>query len=330
MLSDTRMRRSIRGEEDLRNLLVEAFFWDASDLSPDSRFFYYTDAETAMKIIESREIWLRNAQVMNDYSEIRYGLDQIRSALFSADDASGIFAEVKNVFGPTAVVPIQQRLESSLWGMDRFWGQETYLACLSRHEAREDTTGRLSMWRAYGDVAIVINGAPFAAPPSGQGKPFSAPVLYLDRSECVSRLSNVAQTLRDYADALKSQISWENVVNAFMNLAYSVSICAKHPGFREENEWRVVFHPPPLSNPHITPKQVVIKGVAQTVWALKLVHDPANGLTGADLPNLLERIIIGPTAHPLVSREAFVRLLEAARVPAAVEKVVLSDIPLRA
>jgi len=326
------LNRSIHGESELYELLIKAFFKDAHYPSPNDRFVYYTDADTAMKIIEHQEIWLRNALVMNDYTEIRYGLSHIRNVLFASNDASGVFAAVANVLDSSAAAHVQQRLISELREKDWFWQMETYLACLSRHKDKEDTTGRLSMWRAYGDVAVVMNGAAFAAPASDQGTPYSAPVLYLDRDKYGARLSKVAKTLLDYAHVLKAnwQIDPENIVNAFAWLAYSVAIRAKHPGFSEERELRVVFHPSMSLHPHMVQKQVVIDGVAQTVWALKLVHDPANGLTGADLPNLLERIIIGPTAHPHVTRGAFVQRLAAAGVPNALKKVIVSDIPLRA
>ena len=44
------------------------------------RFAYYTTADTAMKILESKQIWLRNTAVMNDYSEVEYGSECIESA----------------------------------------------------------------------------------------------------------------------------------------------------------------------------------------------------------------------------------------------------------
>lgn len=44
------------------------------EVPPSSRrFAYYTTADTAMKILRSKQIWLRNTAVMNDYSEIEYG-----------------------------------------------------------------------------------------------------------------------------------------------------------------------------------------------------------------------------------------------------------------
>ena len=43
------------------------------------RFVYYTSADTAMKVLRNQELWFRNATVMNDYSEISYGLGLIGS-----------------------------------------------------------------------------------------------------------------------------------------------------------------------------------------------------------------------------------------------------------
>lgn len=34
---------------------------------------HYTTAETALQIIQNRTFWLRNATLMNDYSEIEHG-----------------------------------------------------------------------------------------------------------------------------------------------------------------------------------------------------------------------------------------------------------------
>ncbi|MCY4242764.1 MAG: DUF2971 domain-containing protein [Rhodobacter sp.] len=332
MRSTASLMRPFHNQGSLSELLTDAFFKNTPDPSPEHRFVYYTNADTAVKIIQNEEVWLRNALVMNDYTEIIYGLESIRNALFEEGDASGVFAAVEDVFGSMAVDHVRQRLRSELREKDWFWQLETYLACLSQHDDSEDRTGRLSMWRAYGDVAIVMNGAPFAAPSSGLNAPYSAPVLYLDRDKYGSRLSKVAKTLRDYAHVLRTnrQINPESMVDAFAWLAYSVAIRAKHPGFSEERELRVVFHSPEKPNPRMVQKQAVINGVAQTVWALQLVHDPANGLTGANLPSLLEKIIIGPTAQPKVSYDAFVQLLAKANVPDAFRKVIVSDIPLRA
>jgi hypothetical protein len=38
------------------------------------RFVHYTSTETAMKILQGKEVWLRKSSVMNDFLEIEYGL----------------------------------------------------------------------------------------------------------------------------------------------------------------------------------------------------------------------------------------------------------------
>lgn len=77
-------------------------------MAAGGRFVYYTTADTALKIIRSRQVWLRNAAVMNDFSEISHGLaclDQARtgragSTLRQAIDERfpGLLAEVEAPF----------------------------------------------------------------------------------------------------------------------------------------------------------------------------------------------------------------------------------------
>jgi len=52
-------------------------------------------------------------------------------------------------------------------------------------------------------------------------------------------------------------------------------------------------------------------------------------LVGLALPDLLNRIIIGPCEFPQVILTAFHRLLDDAGVPDPGKKIVVSDIPLR-
>ena len=127
--------------------------------SGNTRFVHYTTADTAMKILQSGEVWLRSAMMMNDHSEISYGLSQMYSA-FKCQAGVDIIRNAEKMFPDQGVsLTIQAKLNDS----QSFWKQQTYLACLSEHDSTEDGTGRLSMWRAYGDVALVVNGTPLAA-----------------------------------------------------------------------------------------------------------------------------------------------------------------------
>ena len=44
-------------------------------LENNLRFVHYTTADTAIKIIRSKEVWMRKATSMNDFMEIQHGLD---------------------------------------------------------------------------------------------------------------------------------------------------------------------------------------------------------------------------------------------------------------
>jgi len=59
------------------------------------------------------------------------------------------------------------------------------------------------------------------------------------------------------------------------------------------------------------------------------VDYPEEDLEGAELPKLIDRVIVGPTEFPDQVRLAMVELLNEAEVPDAQAKVVCSTIPLR-
>jgi hypothetical protein len=124
--------------------------------NPSARFVHYTSAESALKIITSKRLWMRNTTCMADYREVQHGYDilvryfadaQKRSTFVQSLEqcAPGVANEAMNLFDQ--------------WRFDI--GANTYIASVSEHGDHEDHHGRLSMWRAFGDakvarVAIVI------------------------------------------------------------------------------------------------------------------------------------------------------------------------------
>jgi hypothetical protein len=73
----------------------------------------------------------------------------------------------------------------------------------------------------------------------------------------------------------------------------------------------------------------VVRGIPQPVYKIPLKNIPEEGFTGATIPELLDRVIIGPTDHSFAAYEAFVSLLNEAGVENANTKVFTSHIPLR-
>ncbi|UWQ03968.1 DUF2971 domain-containing protein [Aliiroseovarius crassostreae] len=292
-----------------------------SIVSEQKRFVYYTSADTAMKVLRNQELWFRNSTVMNDYSEITYGLGLIRE-VFSGEEGKRFRTSIEDIFPGTI-----KKAEEFLAGWERDWEFETYIACVSVHNPDEDQRGRLSMWRAYGDTALVINNTPMTATTDLLGV-FSVPVLYLSErglSDYLSQITDAILINRTYLQGLGQEI----LVGYIHQMLFRFAIATKHPGFAEEKEWRLFFRPTERTSPGMTEETVVLGGVPQKIYKLRLANEPENGLHGADIPSLLDRIIIGPTEFPYVSYQAFAGVLSELGVEDAAAKVVLSDIPLR-
>ena len=138
------------------------------------RLVHYTTAEAGFKIIAGKEVWLRNALLMNDFSEIQYGLNCLVQAWNS--DAGKSLQDFLDRITPGLKDKIASTFDSHTHGLK----VATFMISLSEHYDDEDELGRLSMWRAYGGrngVALVLNPKVFTGD-TQELKAFSAPVRY--------------------------------------------------------------------------------------------------------------------------------------------------------
>lgn len=202
--------------------------------------------------------------------------------------------------------------------------------CVSEHRAREDERGRLSMWRAYGGrngVAMVFNGTAMFNTSNAIGA-FSSPVFYGDPEEFAEEFERAAKGIADAVDALV-HLGRDVVRNALVQMLRFAALSTKHPGFQEELEWRVIASPALYDTDRLIKEIEIVNGVPQRVIKIALENAPAHDLYGLDLPELIQRIIIGPCDFPLVTGQAFLEELSKAGVPNPPDRVVVSDIPLR-
>jgi hypothetical protein len=288
------------------------------------RFAHYTSAEVAFSILTKGEVWMRNAQVMNDFSEIEYGMARLDTA-YSGAPGKEFKALLEGMF-PNICAEIENQFNGWL----PHFRSETYITCVSEHLDDEDLTGRLSMWRAYGGtsgVAIVVNNTPFLGATNVLGA-YSSPVEYLRQPEFDRAFSEVVASI-DAARSVVSAMSREDVVaNVFHMFRYAV-LCTKHPGFAEEREWRVI-HAPTLHGPgKVFHAYETVNGVPQSVYKIPLTDWPDDGLVGLAIPSFLNRLIIGPTQLPGTLYATFHKVLAAAGVADVEKKLGVSDIPLR-
>ena len=108
---------------------------------------------------------------MNDYSEISYGLNLLKNGLKS--QAGQNFREALN--------SIKLNLFDKVMGWFEIWERtiltDTFITCLSSHLPSENQHGRLSMWRAYGNTALVVNHFPFLNENAYSGNLFATSIL---------------------------------------------------------------------------------------------------------------------------------------------------------
>lgn len=310
-------------EVRVRRLFYPHMMDKLESVGPDSRFVHYSTAEAAVSILTNKEVWLRNTSCMNDFSEVQHGLELLAETYASPigqrfqailnENLNGVCAEVAQLF-------------------DQYQGalrHDSFVICVSEHRRQEDLTGRLSMWRAYGSssgVALVMNAAPFRSETNVLGA-YSTPVRYASRDNLQEDFRGLVVGLEENIDLLK-QLGREEVSGHLFNMFKWAALSVKHPGFGEELEWRVAYTPSLERSEVIVPDVKSFRGVPQTVYKLPLRRFQDTRFSTA-IPDLIERIIIGPTAYPLAMRDAFIELLRSAGVADPSARVWISDIPLR-
>lgn len=311
--------------DEIMKLFVPHLLERRSVFATGKRLVHYTNAESAYKIISGRQIWLRNAQMMNDFSEIQHGIECLHQAWES--DAGKNLQALLNRLKTGLRDELAQLFDEHADGLRR----GTYITSLSEHEDNEDEYGRLSMWRAYGGrsgVALVLNNTAFAAETDEMGV-FSSPVIYQD----VPRFINWFQ---DWANALIAEeaklheLGPEAVQSVLFTVFRSFALCTKHPGFAEEREWRVFYSPMFEGETEwIEPAVEILNGVPQHLMKLHLKDNPEKGINGVAPLTLLNRIIIGPCDYPVQVRAALGDALTKVGIENPLNIMWMSLIPLR-
>jgi hypothetical protein len=141
-------------------------------------------------------------------------------------------------------------------------------------------------------------------------------------------LKHLAGKIAENRDAL-AQID-PNFVLANLKFALDAGVLTtKHPAFKEEQEWRAIYRPSIDTRPPLPSRIVCLDGVVQNVHFIPMRNVPDLGVKGAELAEILQRVIVGPTDNPQLVKQAFVSLLREAEVPDPDARVVTSEVPLR-
>ena len=321
-------------EKDSCQKLSNIFFPYANDRIKslkDKNLVHYTTATTAMQIIKNesdknnkqmKELWMRNAYAMNDFSEIQYGIDLIRKTLsdYTGTNLQNVLSDCEFENNEPIFDKVKEQLfneNTGEWISHKF---NTYITCLTEHDETENEIGRLSMWRAYGGgnngVAIVFRKG-YIFEDYEKDNISLSPVAYFsnDGEKIQKEFERVINNINDNKDFLKT-IKTNIICNLILNALRAAMVSIKHIGFSEEKEWRLVAHKDDLIK-NYTPSIEAPRGIVQPVF--KIPFNITN----------IERIIIGPTQYYSVMYKAFVHLLKINNIDTPEKRVIISQIPYR-
>jgi hypothetical protein len=222
--------------------------WEALHESPPSTLYHYTTADGLIGILQSRQIWATNVRFMNDTSELAYGIRMVR-AIF--DDvgrrATDDGARQVRLFGF-----VRDGIFDMLDDAERNTKHYAVSFC--------GNGNLLSQWRGYGQsgggFALGIAAAEltnFQAeilpnPPVDPGLlgVFLRKVIYEPQLQQQLVRGWIAFLLR-WLDSRRAStadtpeaVRTSEPANIVARLLYEALVCFKHPGFAEEEEWRLI------------------------------------------------------------------------------------------
>jgi hypothetical protein len=301
--------------------------------SPDAPLLlaHYTSVEVAEKILRDEEIWFGNPLYMNDLEEMRAGISlggqlfpQFAVQVGAQPDRTRLLIEAFNFY------MAHLASEAAL---------DTYVFCLSEHK-REDMDGLLSMWREYGrkgnGATLVFNAQKIRYRPD-----HPLIIAKVSYGSFDQRKQQLQAGLDDWVQiTCRANLPDDRLylaAYAAFNFVKSFSLVAKHDGFSEEREWRVIYVPERDPLGYLKQRLgyfIGPRGVEPKLrYKLGPVLQPASG-TGDDLETgtlseILEFIILGPSVSSPLARSSFIRMLQSIGKPNLSDRVFPSTIPLR-
>ena len=290
------------------------------------RFVHYTSADAALKIVESKRLWMRSTTCMSDYREVQHGFD-ILLQFFSNVEKKARFCSALDACFPGVA-------DEAIKMFDDYWRDtqaNTYISSISVHDDNENFHGRLSMWRAFGGntarVALVFR-IPFFAPGADKLNIIFSPVAYMEEADAHAELEEIIKNIQDNKKFICS-VDRPQIVQTVFTMLYAAVVCLKHPGFLEENEWRVIYGPNRYPSPLVESSTEVVAGVPQLVYKLPLEANVSPFLADLDMARIFDRLIIGPSPYAWAISQAFSAALKKCGVDDADERICISGIPIR-
>jgi hypothetical protein len=289
-------QHTYKSDSPLNPILSEAFK-DLQNKNSQRVLFHYTSLDALEGILKTKKMWATHVRFLNDITEFSHAFDQARKIIKKVDIGSKMF------------VPFIREMQT----------RDCYVISFS-----DDNGDRLSQWRGYcngGGCSIGFGDnqiSQLQTVAKQQGiKTLDAPCIYREdivrdgmRKSITSMLSRLSQIERQDALAMTT------LLRDFFDALVMRAAVAKHPGFSEEEEHRVVFTGGQVNHIlgfHRRGSSMIPHAEIRIVDELSRLH--------------FEKIIIGPTKHKEEARKSIEMML--AYYGATCKKIVFSTIPFR-
>lgn len=316
--------------------IIELFNPLYADLVPEEAWgskrpllAHYTSIQTLEKILLNNEVWFSNPLFMNDMDEVKFGVIHGVNLVLSnpeilsvckTDHRKKLFLDSFNHY-------------QNIFANDHVF--DTYVFCLSEHDKIKHTDGILSMWRGYGangnGAAIIFDTAKLNAK---AGSPIIlSQVKYASRE---ARIEWLKKLITLFANILSSvELSDDKLHLASYALFERIKLMAlfsKHDGFKEENEWRIVYLKACDHAKAFISMLDYHYGDRGLEPKFKLKVAPIEGHTDTDLSleKIIDSIIFGPSVSSPLAKTTVMRMLDKINKSELKNRVSASTIPLRA
>jgi hypothetical protein len=300
---------------------------------------HYTSMATLEKILRHQQIWMSHPFFMNDHQEMVFGL---ATAVRIINDESNT-----DIFNAHAGDDLVDRFR---FYFNYFFGQKErihlldyHIFCLSKYDTQGDGNGKLSMWRGYGDDgggAAIVFSTDFVQ--LNNASPLM--ILEVKYQEEAVRHNHILQKVKEALDLgsnLRGSREYDVEVIAqatafhLCEYVFLYALSSKALGFKEEEEWRVVYMPDRDKDGYLKGKIdcVISRGAIASKLKFPLKPLPSAPDDAWTLETIIDRIILGPTQrHPVfpsLATDMAKRLVECLELPALADKIYPSSIPYR-
>lgn len=187
------------------------------------------------------------------------------------------------------------------------------------------------MWRAYGGkcgVAVVLNHHAFNSDSDVLGA-YSSPVLYYEKKDVQKAIINLTDLVNQNYTMIQGPEIRYQVMFYFKYFFRILCLCVKHPGFKEEREWRVFHVKYDDDKGKLEYETKSINGFPQSLCILHLHDYSKEGYSGTGIADLVKKVIIGPTDFAEPTRDCFFELMGEHGIQDIASKLTISGIPLR-